>query len=275
MPRILKALVRRRRAYRAVLDEDDEPVLDEHGNAEYTFDFEVWQQPEAGAADGSSGGRGCGGVVGSGGEPEKIRVFMRNHIAEQCQHIEPNDRVTITGAGVSFRAAPAAEEGAVSLYAIVSEPCVVNLQQVLPRSPGDASTQLAYAKDTSTWTFPPIGKSTHSGGSSDSSSDNNHGHSSGGSNASGGSALSGGAGRRGTRAAPRPQAPLPPEKRPRKSGGGAGGGGGGAGGGGGGTNKRKYQYTPLAQLTVGVGNFYGVVVNATFPRKTKNDYLAT
>ena len=232
-----------------MVDEDDEAVLDELGNAEYTFDFEVWQQPEGGADAG-----------GGGGEPEKIRVFMRNHIAEQCQHIEPNDRVTITGAGVSFRSALATEEGAVTVHAIVSEPCVVKLQQVLPRSPGDASTQLAYPKQASTLTFPAIDSNGSSAG----------GGAGGGAAKASGAAHSGGAAQRGNRGAPRPKGPSLPEKRVRKAAAG-GGGGGGAGGG----AKPNYQYTPLAQLNLGVGNFYGVVVNATFPRKTKNDYLAT
>ncbi len=223
----IEGVVRRRRAYRTVTDEEGEGVFDDNGDLEYMFDFEIWPLPAPAATAAAASA-----AASSHGGGEKVHVFLRNHIAEECQTIKPTDRVRIRGTGITFAppkrgtrgrggggggggggaaaAAAANDSGGVEdgdSVAHVDEPCSVQIWRSIPSASGDASTQVVYGPEPETLTF-----------------------------------------RRRTRQSPAraPPQPTPPRaKRARRmspgaaasaSGGGSGSSGGGGGGGGGGSS---------------------------------------
>ena len=134
----LQGVVRRRRAYRVVVDEEGVDVVDEMGTQEYVFDFELWVPN--GEATFSSG---IPPNVGASPK-EKVHVFMQNHVADCCQTIKPGDKVKIIGRGLTFTSAPPSQSDDIDRRAHVEMPCQVHVWRSLPNVSGDFSTQVAY-----------------------------------------------------------------------------------------------------------------------------------
>lgn len=174
----IKGIVRRRRAYRVLQDEEGEDVRDEKGELEYTFDFQIWPNR---TGDGTVfGGKllkmqtllahiptkipSIGPIPEDGFAPipksnisslenvpqccARVHVFMRNRMADRCQTIKPTDKVMITGTGINLKCSPDKDDDDVDIVAFVEEPCTLRiLRSVSHKAKNDISTQAVY--DTS------------------------------------------------------------------------------------------------------------------------------